>query len=67
VALKDGRTLAKDAHGARGYPSNPASADELTAKFLACAKVALAAPRAAALETLLRNLDAIPSLAGISE
>ena len=43
VTLKDGRTLAQDAHGARGYPANPASDAELDAKFLACAGRALPA------------------------
>ncbi|HXT70458.1 MAG TPA: MmgE/PrpD family protein [Vicinamibacterales bacterium] len=37
VGLKDGRILTKEAHGARGYPTNPASAAELEAKFLSCA------------------------------
>ena len=67
VVLKDGRTLAKDAHGARGYPSNPASAEELRAKFLSCAQVTLAEPRAAALEAVLRSLEDVPSLPVIGD
>jgi len=38
IALHDGRVLRQDANGARGYPERPASADELGAKFLACAR-----------------------------
>jgi 2-methylcitrate dehydratase PrpD len=37
VTLKSGRTLVQEAHGARGYPSNPASAADLESKFLSCA------------------------------
>jgi 2-methylcitrate dehydratase PrpD len=66
VVLKDGRTLTKDAHGARGYPANPASADELAAKFLACAMVALGEPRAAQLQSFLWSLETAQNLTGIS-
>ena len=37
VRLKDGRVLTASANGARGYPAQPASSDELAAKFVACA------------------------------
>ena len=66
VVLKDGRPLAKDAHGARGYPANPASADELAAKFLACATVALGGSRATQVQSFLRSLETAPSLTGIA-
>ena len=49
VRLKDGRSLVQEAHGARGYPANPANADQLAAKFLACASRAIGKPRADAL------------------
>jgi len=66
VVLKDGRTLAKDAHGARGYPANPASADELATKFLACATVALGEPRATQVQSFFRSLETAPNLTDIS-
>jgi 2-methylcitrate dehydratase PrpD len=33
IALKDGRTLEKEAHGARGYPANPPSAEDRQGKI----------------------------------
>ncbi|HEX5071235.1 MAG TPA: MmgE/PrpD family protein [Vicinamibacterales bacterium] len=57
VRLTDGRVLTKDAHGARGYPSNPASQAELDAKFLACAGGVVGAESASALLTRLKQLD----------
>ena len=62
VHLKDGRTLAQDAHGARGYPDRPASDTELDAKFMACATQAI--PRARASEVLarLRRLDGLDQI-----
>ena len=59
VRLKDGRSLVQEAHGARGYPANPATADQLAAKFLACASRAIGKARA---EKLLSGLAAIDSL-----
>jgi 2-methylcitrate dehydratase PrpD len=41
VRLKDGRVLTAAANGARGYPANPASDDELATKFLSCARRAM--------------------------
>jgi 2-methylcitrate dehydratase PrpD len=41
VRLRDGRVLTQRANGARGYPDQPAAADELDAKFLQCARRAL--------------------------
>ena len=38
VRLRDGRVLTQEADGARGYPEQPASDDELDAKFMACAR-----------------------------
>src|SRR6185436_10245304 len=37
LRLRDGRTLVADADGARGYPARPATEQELTDKFRACA------------------------------
>src|SRR5436309_1748530 len=40
VVLTGSRVLCADARGARGYPDRPASAEQLSAKFLACAALA---------------------------
>jgi 2-methylcitrate dehydratase PrpD len=65
VRLNDGRMLVQDAHGARGYPSNPASQDELDAKFLACAGTVLRQPAAGDLLRRLRGLETMVSIAEI--
>jgi len=57
VRLTDGRVLTRDAHGARGYPSKPASAAELDTKFLACAGRVLPAIRANNVLHALKRLD----------
>jgi len=62
VRLRDGRALVREAHGARGYPADPASADQLAAKFLACAVRALGAAQAA---DLLSRLAAIGDLGSV--
>jgi 2-methylcitrate dehydratase PrpD len=56
LTLRDGRVLEAYANGARGYPAQPASEEELTAKFLGCAERIL--ERDAAVHALesLRNL-----------
>jgi 2-methylcitrate dehydratase PrpD len=53
---RDGETIVRNANGARGYPATPASAEELDAKFLACARRVLPAERAASLLNALRAL-----------
>ena len=57
VRLRDGRVLTEFANGARGYPEQPASDEELAAKFLSCAVRTL--PESAAHEALelLRRLE----------
>jgi 2-methylcitrate dehydratase PrpD len=60
VTLRDGRTLTRQANGARGYPVNPATDAELDAKFLSCAARVLPADRAATLLGQLRGLERIP-------
>jgi len=62
VTLKDGRAVVKDAHGARGYPSNPASEADLAAKFLACAARGRSTTEAAAILTRLGTLDHLESI-----
>jgi hypothetical protein len=41
IQLRDGRVLTRQANGARGYPAQPATDEELDAKFLGCARRAL--------------------------
>lgn len=60
ITCRDGRTIARSADGARGYPDKPAARDELGAKFLACARRVLA-PAAAE-----RALDAMRSIENVS-
>ena len=47
VRLRNGKELVQEAHGARGYPANPASEADLRAKFLSCAGRVLHADAAA--------------------
>jgi len=62
ITLKDGRTLHKDAHGARGYPVNPASNADLEAKFLGCASRVMELGRASSLYQRLTALESADSL-----
>jgi len=59
ITCRDGRKLRRAANGARGYPANPASEDELKTKFMTCAQKAVS-PDAA--ETLYRQLRAMESI-----
>ena len=65
VRLHDGRTLAAEANGARGYPGNPASADELADKFLSCAQRALSADDAASALGRLRQLEHLEDVSAL--
>jgi 2-methylcitrate dehydratase PrpD len=62
IHLKDERTLTQQAHGARGYPSNPAAPAEFEAKFLSCAQAVLSESEAAALLRRLRGLATLGSI-----
>ena len=66
VTLKDGRTLVREAHGARGYPENPVSAADLEAKFLGCASRVIELGRARALHQRLAGLELADSVEGLS-
>jgi 2-methylcitrate dehydratase PrpD len=57
ISLSGGRVLSREALGARGYPEQPASRSELDAKFIACARVSLAAAAAERSLERLRSLD----------
>jgi 2-methylcitrate dehydratase PrpD len=59
ITLVDGRVLRQDAHGARGYPEQPASADDLAAKFTACARRVLDGEETAHALRLLQGLESI--------
>jgi 2-methylcitrate dehydratase PrpD len=62
IRLRDGRVLTQPANGARGYPANPASDDELDEKFLACAGRALTAPSAARALEWLRTIEELEDI-----
>lgn len=57
IRLRGGRTLTQAAHGARGYPGQPASGEELGAKFMGCARRTMAEPAAERVLALLRQID----------
>jgi 2-methylcitrate dehydratase PrpD len=57
VHLRDGRMLTEVANGARGYPENPATDDELDAKFLSCATRSIPQSSARHVLNLLRRID----------
>ncbi len=59
VRLRDGRVLTASADGARGYPAQPASDEELSTKFTSCAMLTLSASRAAEALTALRDVEAL--------
>ncbi|MGE5242883.1 MAG: MmgE/PrpD family protein [Betaproteobacteria bacterium] len=64
VRLLDGRTLTASASGARGYPELPASTDELRAKFIGCAQLAIPQPAA---ERLLASLEHLEQLRDVRD
>src|SRR5262249_27794654 len=59
LRLRDGRVLNASANGARGYPENPASDDELAAKFMACATRTLSASTAASALAALKEIESV--------
>jgi 2-methylcitrate dehydratase PrpD len=67
VALRDGRMLRQDRHGARGYPGNPASEKELHAKFLSCATRALPDSRARQALEVLQRMSELPDVPELTE
>jgi 2-methylcitrate dehydratase PrpD len=62
IRLRDGRVLAREAHGARGYPARPAGDEELAAKFMACASRVMSEAAASTALQLLRGLDGVDDL-----
>lgn len=65
IRLRDGRVIEREAHGARGYPSNPASEGELDAKFLSCASGTLGLGAAKELLGRLSTLERLKNVAGL--
>ena len=59
IQLRNGGTLTQAAHGARGYPEQPASSDELGDKFMGCARRTMAEPAAERVLALLRQIDRV--------
>lgn len=68
IRLRSGRVLMKHANGARGYPAQPASDEELDAKFLACARRAMseaAADRALGRLRTIEHIEDIRTLTAV--
>ncbi len=62
VRLRGGRVLTASADGARGYPEQPASDQELAAKFTSCATQVLSASRAADAMATLRAIESVTDI-----
>lgn len=65
VRLKDGRTIAERADGARGYPGRLTD-DELHTKFLACAQRSLKPGAATKALDALRTIESVPNIAELT-
>jgi hypothetical protein len=59
VRLRGGRVLTASANGARGYPQQPASDDELAVKFTACATQTLSESDAGELLASLLRIESL--------
>jgi 2-methylcitrate dehydratase PrpD len=66
VRLKDGRTLADRADGARGYPGRLTD-DELHTKFIACAQRSLTHGAASQVLAALREVETMPNIAELTQ
>jgi 2-methylcitrate dehydratase PrpD len=62
IRLRDGRVLSKRANGARGYPEQPASDEELGAKFFQCARTALTEASCVAAFEMLRRIEQVEDI-----
>jgi hypothetical protein len=65
--LRDGRTIAEAASGARGYPGRPATEEQLAAKFAGCARRTLSPSGAEAMWATLRNIAAIADVSAFAD
>jgi hypothetical protein len=61
VRLKDGRTVAQRADGARGYPGRLTD-DELSTKFVSCAELSLRVGKATQVLDSLRRIEGMPNI-----
>jgi 2-methylcitrate dehydratase PrpD len=66
MALRDGRVLVERADGARGYPVQPASDEELDAKFLGCARGVISAASAERALAMLRGFEALTDVRALT-
>lgn len=66
IRLRDGRVLTQASNGARGYPAQPASDDELGAKFLACARRTMSEPAAERALASLREIDRVDDVRSVT-
>lgn len=62
IRCHDGRRLQRAANGARGYPANPASAEELRTKFMTCAQRARSALSAEELYLQLCTMERVADI-----
>jgi 2-methylcitrate dehydratase PrpD len=67
IRLRDGRTLVHAANGARGYPDQPASREELAEKFLSCAGKTLSPSAAGCALELLGRIDSVADVRQLTE
>jgi 2-methylcitrate dehydratase PrpD len=66
VRLRDGRTLATEARGARGHPDTPLSDAALHEKFLACARTVLSPDEADGVAEQIGHLEDIPDIRALT-
>ena len=66
IRLRDGRTLTREARGARGYPEQPPTDDELGAKFIGCATRTIPEASAERALALLRTVDEIDDVRALT-
>ena len=62
ITLRNGRTITRDANGARGYPERPVSEDELRQKFMSCAQRSMSETVAESTWQKLRRIEDLPDV-----
>ena len=67
IALQDGRTVSASSLEPKGEPSNPLSADELEAKFLAMTTMVVDRAHARRISDLVMSVDRLPRADVIAE
>ena len=66
VRLTDGRTLAAPPRGASGHPDQPLTAEQLRAKFLACATLAIPRDEAEGVAIQVERLEDVPDIRALT-